>query len=77
MAANMSTIVQTPEFLWSFGVFLAGCGLAGAMAYKESRPRESLTPSMIPTTPVMLAGVVVAILALVHVLNLVGIHTGR
>ncbi len=54
-----------------------GGGLAGLAAYLERRPRKSLEPRLIPTTPLMFAGILVALLALIHMVNLMGIRTGR
>jgi ABC-type Mn2+/Zn2+ transport system permease subunit len=68
---------SSTEFWVTLGAFLAGLGLAGAMAWLERRPRLSLDPRIVPTTPLMFAGVIAAVLALVHLLNIEGIHTGR
>ena len=43
----------------------------------EKRPRKDLNPGLIPTTPVMIASGFVALLAFIHLINLVGFHTGR
>ena len=64
--------------LWlTIAVLLAGFGLIAAMSWLERRPRQSLEPRLIPTTPVLFAGAIIALLAAVHLLNLWGIHTGR
>jgi hypothetical protein len=47
------------------------------MAWLERRPRTSLDPLLVPTTPIMFGGGVLALLALVHLVNMAGIHTGR
>jgi hypothetical protein len=73
----VSNHLQNPEFIATLAVLLAGAALFGAMAWAERRPRTSFTPSLIPTTPVMLAGLLLTIIALVHLLNLLGIRTGR
>ena len=67
-----------PVELWlTIGVFL-GCVLAiGGLSWLERRPRTSLNPRMIPTTPAILIFGFIGLLALVHLLNLYGIHTGR
>lgn len=54
-----------------------GLGLAATATILERRPRQSLAPRLVPTTPLMFAGVLVSILALVHVANLMGVKTGR
>jgi uncharacterized iron-regulated membrane protein len=64
--------------LWiTAGFLLAGLAGAGAMAWLEHRPRDIMKPRLIPTTPVMFASALVALLALVHLVNLFGIRTGR
>ena len=62
-------------FLWiiTIAAFVGGLGLAGAMARRERLPRDDMMPSMIPTTPVMFAGFIIALLALAHMLVLAGI----
>ncbi len=47
------------------------------MVRLEKRVRTDLQPSLVPTTPVLLAFGAAGIMALVHLLNLFGIHTGR
>ena len=67
-----------PVELWStVAALVAGSGVAAYMVWLEQRPRQSLAPRLIPTTPILFLGAVVAILALVHLINLMGIHTGR
>jgi hypothetical protein len=58
------------------GFLAAGLMVVATMAWLERRPRASLSPRLVPTTPFMFAGGLVALLALVHLLNLAGIHTG-
>ncbi len=69
--------VSTSELAITVGALLAGFGLVAGMILLERRPRTSLNPRLIPTTPVMLLGALVAILAIVHLVNLYGVHTGR
>jgi energy-converting hydrogenase Eha subunit A len=69
--------LENPEFIVTLAVMLAGAALVGAMAWAERRPRTSFNPSLIPTTPVMLVGLLITVFALVHLLNLFGIRTGR
>lgn len=69
--------VSTTELAITVGTLLAGFGLVAGMIVLERRPRTSLNPRLIPTTPVMLLGALVAILAIVHLVNLYGVHTGR
>ncbi len=64
--------------IWlTLGALAAGTGLLAAAAIAARRPRTSLDVSMISTTPVMFAGALIVILALVHLVNLAGVVTGR
>jgi hypothetical protein len=65
------------ELSITYGALAAGLALVGFIAWLERRPRKGLSPRLIPTTPFLFAGMLVAVLALVHVLNLAGFHTGR
>lgn len=65
------------EFWITVGAMCAGLGLTGSMAWLERRPRRSLDPRLVPTTLLMFVGVTIFVLALVHLLNIEGIHTGR
>ena len=56
---------------------LAGAAIVITMAWLERRPRQSLAPRLTPTTPILLVGALIGLVALVHLLNLWGIHTGR
>ena len=68
----------SPVELWITVTALAlGFGLAAVMVILERRPRHDLNPRLIPTTPLMFAGVLIGLLARVHLLNLSGMHTGR
>jgi hypothetical protein len=69
--------VSTTELAITVSALLAGFGLVAGMILLERRPRTSLNPRLIPTTPGMLLGALVAILAIVHLVNLYGVHTGR
>jgi hypothetical protein len=73
----MTDFLSNTEFLISFGVFLVSAAILAYMAWLERRPRTSLTPRLIPTTPVILIFGFIGLLALVHILNMYGIHTGR
>ena len=64
--------------LWiTIAVLLTGGAIIAAMSWLERRPRQSLQPRLIPTTPVLFLGVIIAFLAVVHLMNLWGIQTGR
>lgn len=65
------------QFILTIIVFAAALALIARMVILERRPRDNLNPRLLPTTPIIIAGGFVAILALVHLINLAGIHTGR
>ena len=67
----------TPEFLVTFVIFLVGIAVVVWMALLERKPKESLSPRLLPTTPIMMAAGFVTLLALIHMVNLLGVHTGR
>ena len=66
-----------PETLATLAVLLAGAALVGTMVWLERRPRDLLKPQLLPTTPMLFVGMLIAVLAVVHLLNLAGLHTGR
>ena len=49
----------------------------GGLVFHERKPRKSLNPSLLPSTALMLGIGIMSLLALVHIVNLLGIHTGR
>ena len=65
------------EFWITVSVFLFSAGAIGFLSWLERRPRKTLNPRLIPTTTVIIILGFVALLALVHLANLYGIHTGR
>jgi uncharacterized iron-regulated membrane protein len=73
----MLNLLENPEIQITVGALVAGLVLSGAMAWLERRPRDALSPRLVPTTPLLFAGILVALLAAVHLVNLAGIHTGR
>jgi hypothetical protein len=73
----LPTNVDSTEFYLTLAAALLGLGLVGVAALMERRPRKSLNPHLFPTTPAMFAGAVVALLAIVHLANIYGVHTGR
>jgi hypothetical protein len=70
-------MVDSLEFWLTLAVLAGSVFVVGFMSWLERRPRKSLTPRMIPTTPVLILFGFIALLALVHLANLYGIHTGR
>jgi len=67
----------TPQFYLTAIVLVASLLVAARMVIVEKRPRTNLNPRLIPTTPVLIASGFVALLALIHLMNLIGIHTGQ
>ena len=65
------------EFWITLTILVASAAVVGFLSWLERRPRTSLSPRMIPTTPVILIFGFIGLLALVHLANLSGIHTGR
>jgi hypothetical protein len=68
---------MTQELAITWAALALGLGLVALMAWRERRPRQGFDPPLIPTTPVMFIGGLMALLALVHLVNLAGLHTGR
>jgi len=73
MPANL----DPTEFWFTLSALVFGAALTALMAWLERRPRKDFSTRLFPTTPFLFIGVAIALLALVHLLNLEGIHTGR
>jgi hypothetical protein len=65
------------QFILTLFVLVAALAVIVRMIVLERRPRSDLKPRLIPTTPVLLVSGFIALLALIHLVNLAGIHTGR
>ena len=65
------------EMSLTYGGLALGLALVAIMTWIERRPRKSLDPRMVPTTPLMFLGVFICLVAVVHIVNTLGIHTGR
>ncbi len=68
---------DTTELWITLAVLLACLAAIGFLVRVERRPKTQLTPSLLPTTPVIVLTAFIGLLALVHLLNMFGIHTGR
>lgn len=67
----------TVGMLLTYGGLAFGVGLVAIMAWLEKRPRKSLNPRMVPTTPLMFLGAFICLVAVIHIVNSLGIHTGK
>jgi amino acid transporter len=65
------------NFWITITVLFGSVGIMALMIRAERQPRKSLEPRMIPTTPVIIIFAFIGLLALVHLVNMYGIHTGR
>jgi hypothetical protein len=65
------------EMSFTYGGLVLGIALVAIMAWVEKRPRKSLDPRLVPTTPLMFIGAFICLVAVVHIVNIFGIHTGR
>jgi hypothetical protein len=63
--------------LLTYGGLAFGAGLVAIMAWLERRPRKSLDPRLVPTTPLMFLGAFICLIAVIHIVNSYGIQTGR
>ncbi|MGB8316306.1 MAG: hypothetical protein WCE69_17655 [Aestuariivirga sp.] len=65
------------EMSFTYGGLVLGIALVAIMVWVEKRPRKSLDPRLVPTTPLMFIGAFICLVAVVHIVNTFGIHTGR
>ena len=73
MPANPNTL----ELSFTFSALAIGVAVVAIMVWVERRPRKSLDPHLVPTTLFMFLGAFVSLIAVVHLANLFGLHTGR
>jgi hypothetical protein len=65
------------EMSLTYGGLALCVGLVAVMVCIEKRPRKSLEPNLVPTTPLMFLGAFICLVAVVHIVNSFGIHTGK
>jgi hypothetical protein len=65
------------EISLTYGGLALGLALVAIMVWIERRPRKSLDPRLMPTTPLMFLGAFICLVAVVHIVNSLGIQTGR
>jgi amino acid transporter len=70
-------LLTSGNFLITLAIALAAMTVVGVVVWRERQPRQSLNPSLVPATPLLLVFGVVALLAIVHLVNLLGVQTGR
>lgn len=58
-------------------IFAASIACTGLLVWHEKRPTEIGRVRLLPTTPLIFLSLMVAILMIVHVVNLMGYVTGR
>lgn len=68
------TFITSYETAITWAVFGFGVFLIVLMCWRESRPKTSFDVSIWPTTPFLLIGAFIAVLALVHLATLYGIQ---
>jgi uncharacterized iron-regulated membrane protein len=51
-----------------------GLAISGAMIWLERRPRTNLDVRLVPTTPILLVGILMSLAAAIHLLGLMGKH---
>ena len=75
--SGRSSMMLSPQFIITLVVLVAALLIIVRMVILEKRPRSDLNPRLIPTTPVMIVSGFVAMLAIIHLVNLIGLHTGK
>jgi hypothetical protein len=73
----MPDLLFQSEFLITVAIFLVSAGIVAYISWSDRRPRKSLEPRLLSGTPIVLIFGFIALLALVHLANLVGFTTGR
>ena len=73
----MTELVFHTEFLITLAVFLAAAGIVAYLSWADKRPRKSLEPRLFSGTPIVLLFGFIALLALVHLVNMGGFTTGH
>lgn len=68
---------DTLELWITLGFLLISSAVVGYLSWQERQPRTNLTPRLIPSTPVFLVFGFIGLLALVHLVNILGIRTGK
>lgn len=73
----MLLMLPPVEISITLAALVLASGLVGGLVWLERRPKKQLQPHLLPVTPLLFAGMIAAMLAMVHLINLLGYHTGR
>ena len=73
----MTELVFHTEFLITLAVFLVSAGIVAYQSWSDRRPRKDLKPRLFSGTPIVLLFGFIALLALVHLVNMGGFTTGH
>jgi hypothetical protein len=65
------------DWTTTFAIFIVSAALFAFSSWRAARPAEFGKIRMIPWTPLSLVCALVAIFMLVHMVNLLGVKTGR
>jgi len=55
-------------------LLMIGIAISGAMMWLERQPPKELSVRKMPTTPLLLVGVIIALAASIHLLSFLGKH---
>lgn len=61
----------------TLALLAASLAAAGFLTWLERRPAEPGKVRLLPTTPLIFLSILVAVVMLVHLVNLMGVHTGN
>jgi hypothetical protein len=67
----------TPDLAITITALAFCCGLFAYASHRAAKPADPLKPRLIPWRPIILASGFAALIAIVHLVNLAGIETGR
>lgn len=65
------------SFAATLTLLAASLAAAGFFIWFERRPAEPGKVRLLPTTPLIFLSILVAVVMLVHLVNLMGVHTGN
>jgi hypothetical protein len=78
LLVEIDAVPGGPGFALTAGLALLGLGVVALAAWRHGRPPEPMKgPRMIPWMLILLAGATWTLVMVVHVVNLLGLTTGR